>query len=185
MGAMGRVCTKIKDYIKRPQNKQWTIKFYYIDKEREDEDYVICAQSPDCSWGYTSVTRLMCGRRGASAAQRVKSNKGGTRILNSPHSHLAHLQTQGRSLAKISCAFLKIFPFRQIWFFCLDFSFPFLFHLFEFFSFYPITHGIMGTGIPAGGLLRYRKWVPQQLLEMQQTCSCVLSNKGVPQFWKM
>ena len=24
-------------------------------------------------------------------------------------------------------------------------------------------HGIMGTGIPAGGLLRYRKWVPQQL----------------------
>ena len=24
-------------------------------------------------------------------------------------------------------------------------------------------HGIMGTGIPDGGLLRYRKWVPQQL----------------------
>ena len=48
-----------------------------------------------------------------------------------------------------------------------------------------LGHGIMGTGIPEGGLLRYRKWVPQQLLEMQQTCSCVLSNKGVPQFWKM
>ena len=29
-----------------------------------------------------------------------------------------------------------------------------------------INHGIMGTGIPAGGLLWYRKWVPQQLLEM-------------------
>ena len=26
-----------------------------------------------------------------------------------------------------------------------------------------LTHGIMGTGIPAEGLLRYRKWVPQQL----------------------
>ena len=26
-----------------------------------------------------------------------------------------------------------------------------------------LDHGIMGTGIPAGGLLRYRKWVPQQL----------------------
>ena len=51
--------------------------------------------------------------------------------------------------------------------------------------FHIYDHGIMGTGIPEGGLLRYRKWVPQQLLEMQQTCSCVLSNKGVPQFWKM
>ena len=25
------------------------------------------------------------------------------------------------------------------------------------------AHGIMGTGIPVGGLLRYRKLVPQQL----------------------
>ena len=31
-------------------------------------------------------------------------------------------------------------------------------------------HGIMGTGIPAEGLLRYRKWVPQQLGDMQLPC---------------
>ena len=32
------------------------------------------------------------------------------------------------------------------------------------------THGRMGTGIPAGGSLRYRKGVPQQLGDMQLPC---------------
>ena len=46
-------------------------------------------------------------------------------------------------------------------------------------------HGRMGTGIPAGGSLRYRKWVPQQLWRCSRHAAAVLSNKGVPQFWEM
>ena len=33
-----------------------------------------------------------------------------------------------------------------------------------------MNHGRMGTGIPAGGSLRYRKGVPQQLGDMQLPC---------------
>ena len=44
------------------------------------------------------------------------------------------------------------------------------------------THGRTGTGIPAGGLLRYRKSTTGRC---SRHAAVVLSNKGVPQFWEM
>ena len=42
-----------------------------------------------------------------------------------------------------------------------------------------VIHGRMGTGIPAGGSLRYRKGVPQQLWRCSRHAAAVLSNMGV------
>ena len=47
------------------------------------------------------------------------------------------------------------------------------------------NHGIMGTGIPDWGLLRYRKWVPNNCRRCSRHAAAVLSNKGVPQSWEM